>query len=71
MYPLDKLHDDRMKGTVNVMVMVRRERPIVWMVSDMEIRMCSHDSVLGYQKWQSFFFLQRRVPLETIKGDHC
>ena len=43
MYPFDKLYDDRVHGTFNVMVMIGCEGPVVRVVFDLGFRLGRHD----------------------------
>ena len=41
--PFNKLHDDRVHGAFNVMVMIGGEGPIVWVVFYLGFCLGSHD----------------------------
>lgn len=44
-YPSDKLHDDRVHGTFNVVVMIGCEGPVVRVVFDLRFRLGRHAQV--------------------------
>ena len=45
-YPFDKLHNDRVHGTLNVMVMIGCKGPVVWVVFDLGFCLGSHRDCL-------------------------
>lgn len=48
-YPFDKLHDDRVDGTFNVVVMIGCEGPVIWVVFDLGFCLGSHDGNLDIE----------------------
>ena len=44
-YPFYKLHDNRVHSPFNVMVVIRCEGPIIWVVFDERFGLGSHDEV--------------------------
>lgn len=48
-YPFDKLHDDRLHSTLNVVVMMGCGRPVVWVVFDLGFRLGSHGKCLDIE----------------------
>ena len=48
-YPFDKLHNNRVYGTLNVMVMIGCEGPVVWVVFDLGFCLGSHHNRLDIE----------------------
>ena len=44
-YPSDKLHNDRVHGTFNVMMELGGEGPVIRMMFDLGFRLGSHDKI--------------------------
>ena len=48
-YPFNKLHDNRVHGTFNMMMMIRGEGPVVWVVFDWGFCLSTHDRILDVE----------------------
>ncbi len=47
-YPLNKLHNDRVHGTFNMMMMLGGEGPVVRVMFDVGFCLGSHDQILYF-----------------------